>query len=202
MTGSPLEDERGKLGRKLWHLGGGLLFPLLAFFIPRVTLLIAVGVVTLAFIGWETSRFASPKVNKLVVSLLSPFLKREERTSALTGSTWLLIATLIAFLAFAKEVAIAALLFLAVGDFASWLAGKRLGRTKVLRKSLEGSLSFLASCLLVTGLLVYLGEGFSGPLLCLGAVVATLTELLPLPVDDNFSIPIASGVVMTLVQLI
>ena len=202
MTGSPLGNKKGRLGRKLWHLGGGLFFPLLALFIPRTALLIAVGVVTLAFIGWETSRFASPKVNKLVVSLLSPFLKREERTSALTGSTWLLIATLIAFLAFKKEVAIASLLFLAVGDFASWLVGERLGRRKVLRKSLEGSLSFLASCLLVTGLLVYLGEGFSGPLLCLGAVVATLTELLPLPVDDNFSIPIASGIVMTLVQLI
>ncbi len=202
MTGSPLEGERGELGRKLWHLGGGLLFPVLSFFLPKVPLLIAIGVTTLAFIAWETSRFASPKVNSLMVSLLSPFLKREERTSALTGSTWLLIATLIAFLAFAREVAIASLLFLAVGDFASWLGGKRLGRIRVLRKSVEGSLSFLVSCLLVTGLLVYLREGFSGPLLCLGVVVATLTELLPLPVDDNFSIPIASGIVMTLVQLI
>lgn len=197
-----MENKKGRLGRKLWHLGGGLFFPTLAFFIPKVALLTAVGVVTLTFIVWETSRFASPKVNKLVVSLLFPFLKREERTSALTGSTWLLIATLISFLAFKKEVAIAALLFLAVGDFASWLVGERLGQRKLFGRSLEGSLAFLASCLLVTGLLVYLGEGFSGPLLCLGAVVATLTELLPLPVDDNFSIPIASGIVMTLAQLI
>ena len=105
-------------------------------------------------------------------------------------------ASLIVFLFFDKEIAILALMYIAVGDPLAGVVGKRYGRAKVGSKSVEGTLAFAvgagaAGCALIAGGLdvpywVALG----------GAGVGALVELLPSPVDDNLTVPPVSGAVM------
>ncbi len=187
----------GKIGRRLWHLLGGSFFPVLAFFIPVETLLIAVGAVLAICLLLETIRFAFPTVNHRVVLHLSGALKDEERYRP-TSSIYLLISTLLVFLLFDQYVAIAALLFLAVGDPVASVVGERVGRTKVLGKTLEGSLACLISCLAIGILLAELGF-MSPPVVIAGALAAAVIELLSFHIDDNLTMTFFRAWAMALV---
>lgn len=67
---------QSKLWRRLWHLVGGSLFPILALFIPKGALLITLGAMTGIFVVWEIVRFALPQVNRWMISHLKVVLKK------------------------------------------------------------------------------------------------------------------------------
>jgi dolichol kinase len=104
---------------------------------------------------------------------------------------------------FSKPVVLLSVLFLAIGDPIAAIVGTRWGRTKITkRKSLEGSVAnFLATALvsLLFGLFyLQLGVPQSLLLTLLGGTVSTLVELLPAPIDDNFTIPVGSALLLSL----
>ena len=74
------------------------------------------------------------------------------------------------------------------------LIGRKFGRHRFGRKTVEGSLG----CLLGTCLVAWLTPGLTAAVAFFGAVVATLTEALSFRVDDNITVPIVSGLAMTL----
>jgi len=179
-----------------WQLFPCPCFPVLAFFIPVETLLIAIGAVLAGFVLAEAIRFAFPTVNHRVVLHLSGALKDEERYRP-TSSIYVLISTFLVFLLFDQYVAIAALLFLAIGDPVASVVGERVGRTKVLGKTLEGSLACLLSCLAIGILLAELGF-MSPPVVIAGALTAAVIELLSFHIDDNLTMPLGSAGAMAL----
>ena len=203
----PLEVEtkercniQSKLWRRLWHLLGGSFFPILALFIPRETLLITLGAITAIFVTWEIVRFASPRVNRWMVPHLNVILKEEERFRPI-GTTYFLIASLAVFLFFDKYVAITSLLFVSIGDLMATIIGEKFGKRIIFHKSLEGSLACLVSCLLVGVLMTKISQTIALPVAIVGAVSATIVELLPIPVDDNLTIPLSSAGIMTVATL-
>jgi dolichol kinase len=93
-----------------------------------------------------------------------------------------------------KAVAIAALAFIIVGDTAAALVGRKFGRHYFRHKTLEGSLG----CLLATLLVALVAPGLPLWVALAGAVTATLTEAVSFRIDDNISVPVVSGLIMTL----
>jgi len=185
--------------RKLWHLVGGSFFPVLAFFVPKEALLVALGAVTGVFIAWEIARLNNARVNRWMASHLRVILKEEERFRPI-GTTYFLIASLAAFLFFDKYVAITSLLFVSIGDLVATVIGEEYGRQVLFNnKTLEGSLACLASCLLVGMLLSRISPSMAPEVAMVGAVSATIVELLPIPIDDNLTVPLISGGIMTLI---
>ena len=99
---------------------------------------------------------------------------------------------------FSLVIAEATILILAIGDSVTNIAGRHFGRTKYWfnpKKSLEGTVAGIIFSTVATSLLV----GF-GPAL-LASTVGMLVEALPLTIgrhdlDDNFVIPIISGLVL------
>lgn len=193
MRSSPLK-------RGLFHLFGGLVLPLAALFLPRVVLLSSLGAVTLIFLAFELLRSKAPGINRWFMLHFQPLLREGER-SRLTGSSYMLISSLIAFLAFPRDVAVLALSFLAVGDAISTMVGESIGKRKLLGKTLEGNLACFVSCI-ATGLIFYY-VALDIPLLTIlaGSVSATFIEAMPLPINDNLTMPLFAGVVMTVMQL-
>jgi len=191
---------QGKLWRRLWHLIGGSFFPILALFIPREMLLITLGAMTAIFVVWEIVRFTSPSVNRWMVLHLGVILKKEER-SRLTGTTCLLLSSLAVFLLFEKYVSITSLLFLSIGDLMATVVGEKFGKRIVFNKSLEGSLACLAICLVIGIVMTRVSPAMVLPVAIVGAVSATIVELLPIPIDDNLTIPLFSAGIMTLAAL-
>lgn len=179
--------------RNLWHLLAGLAFPVASYFLPRPLILAGLGAVTAAFLLGEALRFLRPGINRWFLGHLA-FILKEKEARWLTGSTYFLLGSLLALGLFPQEAAAAALIYTAVADPAAALVGGRWGRLRVWGKTAEGSLAFLASALAVGALLT--GAGLAFPVAAAGAGVAAAVELLPLPLDDNLAVPLASAGVM------
>jgi len=195
-----LENIRRRIVRRLWHILGGSFFPVLALFISREALLIAIGSVTVGFLLGEVIRLAFPAVNRRMILCLSGALKDDESYQP-TSSTYLLISTLLVFLLFDKYIAIAALFFLAIGDLTASVVGETWGRRRLWHKTLEGSLACLVTCLAIGMFLAGL-DLISPPVIIVGAIAATVTEVLPLHIDDNLTMPLASAGAMASVSLL
>jgi dolichol kinase len=143
----------------------------------------------------------------IFIILFGSLLRRRE-FSSLTGGSYLMLASLVCMLVFGsgilgtkpgegRGVFIAAISFLAVGDTVAAIVGLSIGRTKVFRKTLEGTLAGLAACIGVAFLVSVLPR-LDLPLIIgiLGAVSASLVEALPIEVNDNVVVPVFSGAVM------
>ena len=94
-----------------------------------------------------------------------------------------------------RPVAIAVLLFLALGDPVAALVGRRMPGFRVFGKSPIGTLAFVGISMLVMWVLVTAGVAELQWALLAAAVVAGLVELAPIPLDDNLTVPLISGAV-------
>jgi glycerol-3-phosphate acyltransferase PlsY len=113
----------------------------------------------------------------------------------------MLLASLIALLAFPRDIAVLALSFLAVGDAVAALVGQWAGRIKLLGKSLEGELACFIACVTIGFCYYHAGLNIALPTIIVGSACATLAEAVPLPIDDNLTMPLFAGAVMIIMQI-
>lgn len=188
------------LKRALFHVFIGLSIPIAALFLPTMVLLVVLGSATGVFLSIDLVRLRAPSVNRWFLWLFESLL-REKEVSCLTGASYMLIASLIALLVFPRDIAVLALSFLAVGDAVATLVGQWAGKRKLLGKSLEGELACLITCIAIGFGYYHLGLNISLPTILAGSVCATLAEAIPLPIDDNLTMPLFAGAVMTIIQI-
>jgi dolichol kinase len=190
--------------RKLIHLGFivlplALLYPVLPW--PRgrgqfraLFVVLVAGAITV-----DLLRLHAPRVRGFFRRFLGGIIREHEELSLL-GSTYLLLAALLAIEIFPRPVAAAALGFTVLGDAFAAMAGRAWGRVPLFHKSLEGALAGFAACLAWAAFLAITGHAPWGPVLA-GAIAASLIELLPIPLDDNLGITLFSGYVMKLLWM-
>lgn len=156
-------------------------------------------VLVVGAIAVDLLRLHAPGVKKFFRRFFGEMIREHEALSLL-GSTYLLLAALLAIEIFPLPVAAAALGFTVLGDAFAAMAGKAWGRTRLFHKSIEGALAGLTACLAWA---CYLGAGGYVPWapVLVGAVAASLIELLPIPLDDNLGITLFSGYVMKLLWM-
>jgi dolichol kinase len=152
--------------------------------------------VSLAAITIDVIRIHHDRVRSFFRRFVGELLRDHEHFNLL-GSTYLVIAALLAVEIFPQRVAAAALGFTILGDGFAALVGKGLGRRRIFNKTLEGALGGLAACLAWAAFLGATGLLPWGMVLT-GAVVASLVELLPIPLDDNLGITLFAGYAMKL----
>jgi len=193
-----------ELKRKTWHFSG-LLVPAIYlvgmkytdWFTQNVGILILT-VCTSAHFIFECFRLYHPKVNAFVERRFSNVLREREKTT-FTGIFFFLLGSTITVILFSPPVAISAILFLIIGDFMAAVVGISFGRTRIGKKSLEGSVACFISCFLIC-YTIFFGIKFVEQLAFWGALVAAVTELFnPSFIDDNLSIPCMSGLAMHLI---
>ena len=184
-----------ELKRKAIHLAS-LVIPLGYFASPASwyvwweRALLASVILSLAI---EVFRLNHPRTRHVFRHYFGELLRNHEEATLL-GSTYLLIACLLSIHLFPKPVAVLALSFLILGDTAAAIVGKSVGRVRIFGKTLEGSLACFAVCYGLTAIM----PGIPFPVGLIGAAVATVFELLPIPLDDNFRIPLSAGFAMEL----
>ncbi|MBF0291293.1 MAG: hypothetical protein HQK86_03970 [Nitrospinae bacterium] len=192
MTKAPTSDSHHP--RKLFHALAGAVIPSAYYFeiLPREAITGLVLVSAAVWIGLDSLRLRVPSLNERFIAILRPLLKRKE-THVLTGSSYLLGGSALAILIYPQMVAVTTLFFIALGDPAAAVAGKKFGRKRFSNgRSLEGSLVMFATCLFVAR---WLG-GFSWSVSAAGAMVAAVTELYSGDIDDNITVPLLSGVAL------
>lgn len=172
-----------------------LLFLVFYFIFSQEVAVALIGIVTLCFIFLDLSRFVSRQTQELLtVRVKRIFRKGEEKK--FSSMTIFLISTFVVVLLFEIEVAIITLVFLVFGDMFGKIFGLAYGRHKLFDKSFEGTLAYIGA-VIICSYILYTTLDISFPVLIVGAVAAPFIEVLPLGMDDNFTVPIIGGTIMT-----
>ncbi len=191
-----------EIRRKAFHILAGLSLPALyyVFMLFHQTTLAKwiIFAATAAILVIDIIRLKHLFIKIIFLDIFGPLLRKHE-ISALTGATYLMIASLACFALFRDSIAILAISYLIVGDSLAALVGRSVGRTKFFEKSFEGAGAGLAGCLAVGLIIMHLpGTDLAFWEMAAGAATAAIVEIMPIPLDDNIRIPLASGAVMHL----
>ncbi len=177
---------------------GIVCFILYGFYLNHHQALIALLCVGGLLVLADIARLAFPHLTAVALRCFGRVMREEELTG-LSANTFYILGLFTLLLFFPKPIALLSLLYLAVGDPIAALVGVRFGRHRLLRnKSWEGTLANFALTTAATALAGHKVFGLAPQTLLvlapLGGIISALSELLPLPLDDNFTIPVASAI--------
>jgi len=191
------------LARKVWHCCMGL-FILAVYHLSgmsRATGVMILGSFLAAFLTLETIRLNVPSFNTVALRFWKP-LMRENEINRMSGVPYYIAACVLAIGVFPEPVATLCILYLAFGDPVASLIGILYGDRSIRfanGRSLIGTLASVTVCFLIT-LFYFSGFPFGSETILavslLGGIAGGTAELLPLEVDDNFTIPVVSGIVL------
>ena len=184
-----------ELKRKLIHLLNLVIpFSYVFIFPNKDQMAIIMLIFALIFVIVDLTRMRLAFVKKIFNHFFNSMMRQHEISGRFTGATWVLIISVPVIYLLPKEIAILSLVFMSLGDIAAAIIGLSFGKTKIGKKSLEGSIGCLFVCIIAALMLdlVPLIVSISG------AVMATVFEALPIDIDDNILIPIGAGSTMVL----
>lgn len=180
-----------EVNRKLLHLSS-LVYPMFYWvFCSKIQMLFVTGFIFIFILSIDFLRKKNQKIN-IIFCKCFKLLLRDKEKSSFTGSTYFMLGTFLTILLFPKSIAIVGLCVLIVSDTCASIFGILYGTKKICGKSLEGSVAFVISAIIIS----YFGYiFFQLPLNygILAAIVAMIAELVSskIKVDDNVLIPIA-----------
>lgn len=186
-----------EIKRKSIHLSM-IVIPLWIYVTPPAIGNLGLIIATIFTFVLDVLRLSDNRLRGFFLRFFRTLIRRHEEEHLL-GSTYFMIAALLSVLVFDRMIAIAALVFLVLGDTAAAVVGKKYGRIRYWGKSVEGSAACFLCCLIIGLVLLHSHKG--APLLfVIGALAAAVAEALPAPMDDNMRVPIMSGLVMQLIS--
>lgn len=191
-----------ELGRQFLHLTIGIVTVLLIYFeilsSLALFLLIVVGIL------------ASLLSKRVKLPFFSFFLKHFERENMRKkfpgkGMIFFFIGTLLALQLFEREIALASIMVLALGDSFSHIFGEWFGKIKNIfnghsKKLLEGTLAGTLVGFIGALVFVPIPEAFLGSLAAMTAEVVKI-DLNDHTLDDNLVVPLVAGTAMFLVRM-
>lgn len=197
---------RDEIIRKFIHLCS-LSIPIVYYFIPRNSALIILGLMTATALFLDLGRYLSPGIGKFFYKFFGFLLRQHEidhKKRNLNGATYVLLSAFICVLIFPKIIVITAFTVLIISDTLAALIGRRFGRHKFLFKSLEGTLAFFLSGIIVVLLSPKIEYRISEYMIgiistAFGAIIENVSFGLA---DDNLVIPISVGAAMWLLYLL
>lgn len=185
------DELRLELRRQFVHFSG-ILSVLIILFASReaATMMLGGALILLIAMSFYRAR------HKFQSRWLETFVLKRERPGVfpLGGAVFFFLGTFCAFLLYQPLYAAAAVAVLAFGDSTSTVIGKTWGKHKLLvnrEKSWEGSLAFFTFSFVALLFFVQPQKA------AMAAFLTMLVEALP-RIDDNFSVPIAAGLFLTL----
>ncbi|MDA0263726.1 MAG: hypothetical protein O3A93_06345 [Chloroflexi bacterium] len=183
--------------RRLFHMVAGSSIPVAGIFIAETPMIWILAVLAAGGLCLDLVRFRLAWLNRLFTRWLAPLLKPDE-AAHITGATYMVIAALLVFVLFGKEVGIPVMFFLSLGDPAAALVGGRMPGPRFRGKSPFGTVAFVAAGAGAVAVLIAAGGIDHYWALWVGAAVGGVVELASLPPDDNLAVPMVAGAAMFL----
>ncbi|MCX6812346.1 MAG: glycerol-3-phosphate acyltransferase [Candidatus Berkelbacteria bacterium] len=168
------------------------------FRLPKFFDLYLIGGLALVFILIDLIRLLSQRANQVIFSWRG-FLKEKDRRR-FSSMTQFLSAVFLIVLVFPADIAGLSVIFLIFGDLAAKFFGIFYSKTKILDRSVEGTLAHFTFSLLAGAIFIQFVP-LPYYLLILGAATAALTDLFTIfGIDDNFTVGLISAAVMQAVR--
>ncbi|MFX0020416.1 MAG: glycerol-3-phosphate acyltransferase [Promethearchaeota archaeon] len=172
-----------------------VLFILFYVYYSQTLALFIIGIVGLCFIFLDIIRFIHRQTNVVLTTKVKALFRKHEEKK-FSSMTLFLVAAFISILLFEKNIAIISLTFLIFGDIFSKLFGLAFGRHRIFNKTLEGTIAYFG-CVLIVGFVIYTTLNIPWQILVIGGITAPLVELFSFNLNDNFTVSLISGTVMT-----
>jgi dolichol kinase len=185
---------KGERSRKLIHVSSAVL-PILAWQLPRPYALVLLGLVAGLAVVTEWARRRVRCVRYRFLIRTRRMLRPRERR-AVSGATYMSVGYFAVLLIFPKAIAVAAMLYVCLGDAAGTMVGSRWGKYRMSSgKSLEGA---------AAEFLVNVAIGLTIPTLgvvaaLVGGLAATTLEISEFPLDDNLRVSLGGATALWLV---
>ena len=210
-----MQVVKQEINRKLLHLLA-LLIPIGIFYIPNIpgsSSLIPITFLAFLLLGSfviETLRFRYESIQKIYFGCFGSMLRKEEKKIT-TGSTYFFGAAFICSILFydAPHISFMSLSLFILGAAGAALGGQSLGKIKIGKKTLEGSLACFFLCIAMFFLfpqIPLLLDGWKGsvpmPIILITSFSIALLELVPLKItknliiNDNLAVPVIAGIMM------
>jgi HAD superfamily phosphoserine phosphatase-like hydrolase len=186
--------SRSEVIRETIHISGFSVPFVCMYLLDSLFVALLIFSFTLLYIASELARMEGAGF-----PVLSTITKRAATRSELyefaTNPVFFAIGIALSLIIFPEPISYASVAILALGDGSAEIFGKKFGKNVFplnKGKRIEGSVfGFLFA---FTGAIIFLN-----PMKALvGAAVGTLMECLPLPISDNLTVPLTSGLIMTL----
>ena len=186
--------KKNEIFRKIFHISASII-PLCYLWIicNNHNFLLFLIFLTIFAISVEFFRHRDNLISRIFYQNFGKMLRINEKSGRITGATWLLIGFLITIYIFPKNIAVPAMLFLTIGDSCAAFFGKLIPFGRIGSKHISGFISGLFFSFI---LVIYLNLNLSMVVLLIGAFSAMLTEIMPIKINDNITIPFISGLVM------
>ena len=184
----PALSLRRELTRKGLHLMATVVPVSYAADVPRVIVIWALAFALAVAVAVEIGRSRSARARSVFDTAVGGLLREHERRGP-SGATWLIIALLVAAVVFPRDLAVAAMCAVALGDAAAAIVRRMTTRSAPHRKSLGGS----AACFAASAISARAIAGFGWPEAMIAGILAALAERPRRPLDDNLRIVIAVG---------
>ncbi|WPU64872.1 diacylglycerol/polyprenol kinase family protein [Peredibacter starrii] len=192
--------------RKLWHISTGSLGLFMFHQMDASTNTFAIIIMAIAVAGFmaDIIRAKYPPFNKLVIKLMGPLMRRSEK-EGMSGLPFYALGVSISLFFYQRDIAIISVMFLVFSDPLSSFFGVLYGKDKILpNKSLQGAVAGFFTCYLIT-LFYVMNTATLGTHILVFAIVSGVigaaSELVSaFNIDDNLTIPVLSGLGMTLLN--
>lgn len=195
--------------RKIIHLSS-LWIAILYHFTNFYTMLMTVCISNILMLIFEYLRLGEYKYKEYVLKILyyrylEPILRPHEKNH-ITGACYMVFAALICIIIVTKEVFILAFSILAISDSMAAIVGKACGKIKLGKKTLEGSITFFITSLIISYAAFYLYNTEIKFLVSaiISCIFTTLAELSAeyLKLDDNIIIPLIFSITFVITNKI
>lgn len=177
--------------RKAFHAFSGLVIAGGVTFLDltRAQAMMILGGVGIVLLASDLVRLKSRRMNEIFFRSFRHLASAREATG-LASSTWYAFGALVAFATVPRPEAVSGLLVLGLADPVASVIGQRYGRRPFLGGSIEGTAMFVLVSLAI------LVPRHAWPAAILATVVATVAERRSWPLDDNFTVPVVTGLVL------
>ncbi|ADT84917.1 diacylglycerol/polyprenol kinase family protein [Thermococcus barophilus] len=195
---------KSEIKRKSLHLAG-LTVPAVYLLFGKEAALFFVGLSFVMFIVLEPLRIVEHFRDRLkrklglyvdrqlieIVEREIDIIAREHERRSIGAHIYFALAAFVIVYFFPRDIAIGSIAVATLGDAVAAIIGKPFGKHRFKNgKSLEGSLAYFVTALLILSSLIDL------PHALIGALAGTLAEFYELPPDDNFSNQLAVAVTL------
>jgi diacylglycerol kinase (CTP) len=192
--------------RKIWHIATGSMALYLYFRTGWGATVWAWTSLGLAVIGLSLDmlRIRHKPFNKFALKVMGPLMRRSER-EAVSGFPFYALGASLALFFYHEDIAVLSIMFLVFSDPLSSFFGVLYGKDKIMpNKSLQGAVAGFFTCYLIT-LFYVMNSTTLGVHIIIFSVVAGIigaaSELISaFNIDDNLTIPVVSGLGMTLLN--
>jgi dolichol kinase len=179
--------------RRLFHAANGVMLALgpEAVGLGRVQTVGVLAALLVVLLGADLVRLRAPALNALFFRAFPSFASPRE-AAGIASSTWYVVGAMLVWALFEPAVAVASILVLALADpAASWL-GRVVKSPRVGTGSVFGSSVFFA---VATAILLPAAGWVVAPVVAAGVMVV---EATPWKLDDNLTVPVSTGVLLSL----